>query len=312
MPKNYTFDLYRLNIVDISDLFVDNELPTVRTDAEIAKILQNCTDVRFDLEQEARTAKFQWSVRSYADLTALLPQRKIHHVILARSAMEKDGPIVTESGLTSGTSSFYPPPAKAVVCLFDLSRHLVAIEHTGELSQTAWHEFFERIIRASAEDLGKSSTLTLEPVPEKNGILGLFESFERLTRIKMTLLLPNPELTRYTKQLYDELVEANIRELTQDMKNPNGLSKNHEARPYASAVIAEQGYKKGEVQFEGYRNNDFEVATTGSDAARGSVHGLREFVRGIASNAKTQETLKAMSAITKEIDRISPLNQNND
>lgn len=229
--------------------------------------------------------------------------------MLARSVLERDGDIVTDQGMTTGTSSLNPPLASTAVCLFDLSRHLVAIEHTSQLAPTAWKEFIQRILATAANRLEFYSSIELEPIPEQNGIIGLFRSFERLTRMRLTLRIPNPELSRYTKQLYENLLQSDIRELTQDMKNPNGLAKQEEALPFASAVLAEQGYKKGDVQFEGLRNGAFEQATSGSSAARGNVRGLRDFVRGMHANSKAKETQRALAAITEEIDRLHPVIQ---
>jgi hypothetical protein len=215
--------------------------------------------------------------------------------------------IVTDNGMSVGTSSHNPPLASTAVCLIDTFRHLVAVEHTAELAPTAWKEFFERILSAAAKRLGKRSAISLEPIPEQNDIVGLFRSFERLTRMRVTLRIPNPELTRYTKLLYDDLVDGGIREMTQDMKNPNGLSKAENARPFASAVLAEQGYKKGDVQFEGLRNGAFEQASSGSAAARGNVRGLRDFIRGLHANAKAKETQQVLTAVVAEIDRLHPI-----
>ena len=89
------------------------------------------------------------------------------------------------------------------------------------------------------------------------------------------------------------------------------MSKAEDARPFASAVLAEQGYKKGEVQIEGIRNDSFEQATSGSTAVRGTVKGLRDFVRGMHANAKAKETQRALTAIAAEIDRIHPIPESN-
>ena len=221
--------------------------------------------------------------------------------------IEREGDIVTDQGMTTGISSLNPPLASTAMCLFDMSRHLVAVEHTAQLAPTAWKEFLQRILTTAANRLDHWSSIALEPIPEQNGIVGLFKSFERLTRMRLTLRIPNPELSRYTKLLYEDLSRSGIRELTQDMKNPNGLSKNEEALPFASAVLAEQGHKKGDVHFEGLRNGAFEQATSGSSAARGNVRGLRDYVRGMHANAKAKETQSALAAITAEIDRLHPI-----
>lgn len=311
MPRRFSFNLFRLNIEDISDLFTARDLPRIRTDAEIADVLNMATQPGMDHIQRTRSSVYKWSVREFLDLTDTNPERPLLHVILARSVLERDGLIVTDEGMSSGTSSLYPPLASTAVCLFDLSRHLVAVEHTSELAQTAWKENLEELLRTSARRLDKWSSIILEAVPEQNGIVGLFRSFERLTRMRVTLRIPNPELNRYTQMLYEDLSISGIREITQDMKNPNGLSKEDEARPYASAVLAEQGYKKGDVQFEGIRNGSYEHATSSSLAANGSVRGLRDYVRGMHASAKTKEAQRALAAIAAEIDRIHPLHGEN-
>jgi hypothetical protein len=187
-----------------------------------------------------------------------------------------------------------------------MSRHLVAVEHSGILSQTAWRDFAAKIFGNAASACDKASFLELEPVPEKHEIVSLFRSFERLTRIRAVLRIPNPELTRYTKALFEDLQTSQVREYEQDMKNPNGLSKEENARPFATAALAEQGYKDGDVQMEGVRGGEFEKVVSGSTATRGSIASLKDFVRGLHANAKAKETQKVLTEVVKEIDRIHP------
>jgi len=310
VSRQFSFDLFRLNIEDIDDLLSVGNVRRLRGDDAIREVLEAATAPDRDQMQLTRTALFKWSLRNYLNLKELCDGREVVHLVLARSLLEKHGEIVTDEGLDYGTSSAMPPLASTAVCLFDLSRHLVAIEHTGELSQTAWKDFIEKILAAAASHMELWSTIQLEPVPEQNGILGLFKSFDRVTRMKVTLRIPNPELNRYTQELYKDLSNSGVREITQDMKNPNGMSKAEDARPYASAVLAEQGYKKGEVYFEGVREDKFEQASSGSTAARGRVKGLRDFVRGLKANAKTKEASRALNAIVEEIDRLHPAPEN--
>jgi hypothetical protein len=184
---------------------------------------------------------------------------------------------------------------------------LVLIEHTGELSNTAWKEFLEKIIKSSIGRLEKYSSVVFEAIPEKNGIVGLFKSFESVTRLKVTLRIPNPELTRYTKSLYQDLVDSGLREITQDMSNPNGMSKAENARPFASAVLAEQGYRKGEVTISGIRGDNYDTVTSGNTAVKGTISNLRDFIRGMLATAKTKETKNALIALGSEVDRIHPI-----
>jgi hypothetical protein len=308
VPRSFSFELYRLNIEDSRDLFTDPDIfLRLRGDRQLSSILRSATSSQQDVVQETQSARFKWSLREFADYSALLHGRELLQVILARSVLEKAGPIVTDEGLSVGMSSSYPPLASTAVCFFDLSRHIVAVEYTGQLSQTAWKDHLEKILEGTARRRGLYSSVQLEPIPEKNGIVRLFLSFERVTRMKVTLRIPNPELTRYTKNLYEDLVVSGIREFTQDMRNPNGISKDENARPFASAVLAEQGYKKGEVQLEGLRNDIFEQVVSGSEAARGTVRGIRDFVRGMHQGAKTKETQRCLAAIVAEIDRVHPV-----
>ena len=307
MTRRFSFDLYRLNIEDANDLFTQSQLKRLRRDEEIASVLEKATESEQDQIQKTRSAVFEWGVREYRNLADVYPERPLLRVVLARSVLERDGDIVTDQGMITGTSSLNPPLASTAVCLFDLKRHLVAVEHTAQLAPTAWKDFLQRILAAATNRLEFYSSIELEPIPEQNGIIGLFLSFERLTRMRLTLRIPNPELSRYTKLLYEDLSRSGIREITQDMKNPNGLSTKQEALPFASAVLAEQGYKKGDVQFEGLRNGMFEQATSGSSAARGNVRGLRDYVRGMHANAKAKETQRALASIAAEIDRLHPI-----
>lgn len=306
MKRKFNFDLFRLNVVDLEDLFLEKDAPLLRGDEDITKAIEGACSSEFDNEQETRNAKYKWSLRYFNDYSNIYQKRRLISVVLARSILEKDGLIVTEDGISAGSSASYPPLASTMVLFFDMNRHLVVVEHSGELSQVSWKDHLEKIFGDVLLSQGKASTIRLEPVPEKHEIIGLFNSFDRITRIKATLRIPNPELTRYTQTLYDDLRASDVREYTQDMKNPNGLSKSEEARPFATAVLAQQGYKSGDVQIEGYRNEVFEKVVSGSAASRGSIEVLKDFVRGLSANAKAKETQKVLGEIAKEIDRIHP------
>jgi len=305
LSSKFNFDLYRLNIQDADDFFHQNTSLRARTDEHILSILSESCKPVYDQDQVTRTAVYRWSIRGYAHHTSL-PNREIATILLARSTIEKDGYVVTDDGLSPASSSAFPPLASGMVIIFDLNRHLVAIEHTGDLSQTAWKDFLEKILANSALNKGFSSSIELEPVPSKDEIINLFRSFDRVTRLRLTLRIPNPELTRYTIDLFEDLKNSNLREYSQDMKNPSGISKKEDARPFASAALADQGYKKGEVLIEGNRDETFEKISSGNIAARGSIPKLKEFIRGLSANTRTKEAQKILAAITAEIDKISP------
>ena len=307
MRRKFTFDLFRLNIVDIDDLFYSDISLRLRGDFQLLEVIEQSCLSNADLEQTTKNAKFKWSLRHYNNYQDYFENRKFVSVVLARSILEKDGLIVTEEGISSGSSSSYPPLASTIVIFFDIKRHLVAVEHSGELVQTAWKDFIEQILERTSRALNKTSRIELEPVPEKHEIISLFKSFDKVTRIKATLRIPNPELTRYTESLFEDLKNSDVREYTQDMKNPSGLSKSESARPFATAILAQQGYKKGDVYFEGFRNDTFEKVTSGATASKGSIKSLKDFVRGMNVNARSKETKNVLQEIANEIDKIHPV-----
>lgn len=306
MAQHFQFELYRLNIVDTDPLFPEFGQRIV-SDEQILAVLQKATSPDFDFTQETKKAEYKWSVREFADYGQVPGRGQAASVVLAKSTLKKDGMIVTDEGIISGTSDAEPPLASMMMLFFDMERHLVAAEYHGELSQNKkWKRNFSKILLHAANKMQMSSSLLLEEVPEKHEIIKLFRSFDRLTRLKVFLRLPNPELSRYTKSLYEDLDNGGIREYLQDMKNPGGLSKDEQARPFASVALAEEGYKGGEVLFEGVKEGKFTKVRSSEEAARGKIDELKDFVRGIAANARAKETRQVLSAITAEIDRLHP------
>lgn len=306
MATQFQFGLYRINIVDLDPMFPDFG-ERIRSDDQILDVLNKAADPDFDFEDETQKATYKWSLREFTDYGQLTGRGQIASIVLAKSTLKKDGIIVTDEGITSGTSDAFPPLASMMMLVFDMERHLVAVEYQGELVQNKkWKTAFTNILMHAASKIQISSSLFLEEVPEKHEIVKLFKSFDRLTRLKVYLRLPNPELTRYTKSLYEDLQNGGIREYMQDMKNPGGLSKDEEARPFASIALAEEGYKEGEVLFEGIKDGRPTKVKSSEEAARGKLEALKDYVRGIAANAKTKETQHVLSAITEEIDRLHP------
>jgi hypothetical protein len=306
MAQYFQFELYRLNILDTDPLFPEFGQRIV-LDEQILEVLQKAASADFDWTQETKKAAYKWSMRQFIDYGPLAVRGHIASVVLAKSTLKKDGIIVTDEGITSGTSDATPPLASTMMLFFDMQRHLVAVEYHGELSQNKkWKKAFSKIVVNAANAMHMSSSLILEEVPEKHEIIKLFKSFDRLTRLKVYLRLPNPELSRYTKALYEDLQNGGIREYLQDMKNPSGLSKKEQTRPFASVALAEEGYKSGEVLFEGLKEGRFTKVKSSEEAARGTLEILKDYVRGIAANAKAKETRHVLSAITDEIDRLHP------
>jgi len=305
--KPFEFYLYRLNITDEENILPEIFGKRIRTDEQILALLKSATSSEFDYEQDALHTIYKWSAREFQLFSNLPNIGTFACLILARSTLTKEGDIVTDNGIITGISESQPPLANTIILIFCLKRHLVAVEQNSELlKNNGWRISFSKIIARAANKMQISSTITLEPKPEQHEVIKLFNSFSRLTRIKVDLLIPNPELSKFTKGLHDDLVKGEIREYLQDMKNPNGLSQDPDARPYASAALAEAGYKKGEVYFEGIKEGEFQKIRTADKATKGKIDTLKNFVRGISISAKSKESLLILQEIALEIDRLYP------
>jgi hypothetical protein len=304
--QQFHFELYRINIVDNDEMFPDFG-KKMRTDEQILSVLEKASSAEFDTTEETSKAEYKWSIRGFTDYGEIPGRGRVASIDLAKSTLKKDGLIVTDKDIVSGTSDSHPPLASRMMLIFDMGRHLVAAEYHGELSQSKkWKSMLSKILLHAAYKLDMNSSILLEEVPERHDIIKLFNSFERLTRLRVRLRFPNPELTRYTKSLYTDLQNGGIRDYVQDMRNPGGLSKDEDARPFASIALAEEGYKEGAVVFEGVKDGRFQKENSSEEAARGKLDMLKDFVRGAAANAKSKEAKMVLEAITVEIDRLHP------
>lgn len=280
----------------------------IRTDEDILRVIARAASADFDRETKTIRATYRWSVRDFMGLNEATKSRPMCGFTIARSTVTQLGPTVTDSGIDEQVLSESTPPLASTIHAFcDMTRHLVAVEHNSVvMSSMMWRTTLHSILDDAAHDLRFASTLRIEPIPATEEILTAFRSFQLLTRLKLTLRLPNPELTRFTEKLHREMVAGSIREYTQDMRNPKGLSQGETALPFASAAMAQQGYKNGDVLMEGLRNGSRKTIKTGRHAARGKVNRLRDFIRGMSTNLRTKEAQTAVAAIINEIDTLLP------
>lgn len=305
MPQRpLIFETYRINVVDDEPtLFTPSNVRYIRSDEDIKNILKSATDSRFDLTAEAGRNTFIWSLREFVEYDL---ERPVVGVTLARSVIARAGQTVTEHSIEDALSAFSPPAADTAHLFFYLQRHLVAVEYNSAMMATQqWRSSLHTILDQSARALQYMSSIHLEPVPRGEEVLSAFRSFTRLTRLRVRLRIPNPELDRRTEKLRRQMLEGNISDYTQDMRNPKGLSKEEGAMPFATVAMAQAGYKEGEVILTGYREGKLRTVRTGKRAARGRLDGLKDFLRGIAVNVKAKETQTVVAAIIDEVDRIA-------
>lgn len=313
--KPFEFDLYRLIISDdeqSSFVFYGEQ---ARDNSAYSLIVDHACSAEFDVEESGVKNQYKWSLRDFYshDDDSVLKVAELISVRFARSLTEQEALIVTDETIISGHAHAEPAAALPIRIIFNMRRHLVAVEHNSLIMATqSWRDIFHLILDKAAANLNYRSRLRLEPVPEANQVLDAFHSFQRLTRLRVILRQPNPEISRFGKELYEKMVSGGIKEYLQDMHNPSGLSQENGKLPHAVASLAQDGYKKGDVTLSGIRDHKFKRVRTGHHAARTQVGNVREFVRGQASMAKTQETRNALRAVLEEIDKVHPLDSENE
>ena len=291
---------------DKPTLFTPENPRYIRSDGDIQEVLKAATNSRFDVRAEAGRSTFTWSVREFAVYEVEEASEPILGVTLARSVIARTGQTVTDSAIEDALSELSPSLADTTHLFFYMKRHLVAVEYNSAIMTTQlWRYSFQAILSQSAKSLELESTVQLEPVPREEEIITAFRSFARLTRVRVRLRVPNPELDRRTERLRKLMLDGGIRDYTQDMRNPNGLSKAEGELPFATVAMAQAGYKQGEVILTGYKDGRIRTIKTGNRAARGRLDGLKDYLRGIAAIAKAKETQAVVAAIMTEVDRIA-------
>lgn len=151
--QHFQFELYRLNIVDTDELFPDFG-QRIRSDQQILTVLSQAASPDFDFTQETKKATYKWGIREFTDYGQISDRGHIASIVLAKSTLKKDGLIVTDKRIVTGTSDSHPPLASMMMLFFDVGRHLVAAEYHGELSQNKkWKSALSRYTRSLYEDL---------------------------------------------------------------------------------------------------------------------------------------------------------------
>lgn len=293
------FLLFRLNLVDRQDLFAK---PIVN-DGDLIQVFEAAATDRFDIAKQARRSSYKWSLRNVsADSTE--EGRAFIEVTLSREVETRRGPIITSDGITQGTSKFYPPPATLVRIVVDLARHIVAVEEVPSVTQahTGWKSNLQTILASAAWDAGFTSMLRLDEVVPTEVLESRLQQFEKVTRIRVTLSIPNPDLGPSFQRLYDEMKAGGVRELTQDMRSEQGLNVEPGTLPREAVNMAVTGYRKGKIRLYGLSRGERKDLTIADDVARIQIEGLRDFVEGYAAGRSNAEVKRFARAVVQRID----------
>lgn len=304
MSKYAHFSIYRLNIID-KDLLNILGGKKLRSDKDISWIISEAAHEQHDIIDETKKSLYIWSLRHFIEKNSA--GSSILGVILSKSIAKREGEIVTKTEITSGLSEFSPPPADSISIYIFLDRHLVAVEKNSKITNSnKWQKQLSRITDSASKIANFDSFLSLEERPDEKELMNIFRSFSTLTRLRVNLRLPNPELTRYSKKLYDDLLEGGIREYLQDMKNPNGLSTELGKRPHATLEVAKSGYKDGAITFAGIKGGKREEVVTGEKAIVISSRILKERVRNSLVTPDAGDSLMVFNEIKELLDAKIP------
>jgi hypothetical protein len=210
--------LYRLNFVDISNLFRNKSL---RSDQDFLEILASAANEIYDTKTKTRASVYQWAIRDFHTDVIAEEQRTYATVTFARSTISRFGPTVTSSGIEIANSESTPPLAQDTLAIIDLKRHILAVEYSSALMQSeSWRKQFEAVLNSAVTAQEFTSYIRLEAITLPEKLNNEISTFEKVTRIALTLRIPNPDLSPTFKRLFDEMNEGSIRELKQDMSNP--------------------------------------------------------------------------------------------
>ena len=306
--RKFEFDLFRLNIVDGQDEYHGNP---IKNNQQIAAVLKQLADAKYDIEASNTKSTVSWGCRGFDQFRSSDGQT-VYRVILAKSVKEQEGDTVTDDGLEAARSEINPPLAISVALLFYEQRHLVAVEHNSTITGgKAWIHVFRKLSTKGARSLGLDSFLVLSPVPEKNSLLETLRSFSQLFRLRTKIRLPNPELTRYTRELFNQLKESSIREYSQDMRNrQEGLNTSEGSLAHSSVALAESGYNDGDLVLIGVRSESkVEKVVVGKTAARGRISLTKEQMRTLTPNDAFLHGMHPVDELIAAINHIHPIDE---
>jgi hypothetical protein len=303
---DFKFMAYRLNKVSIDDLWSIHGRKAT-TDEDIVAILQHASRPEVDITQKTKKALYKWSIRYRMTEYDEDENPLLSHILFAKSTVEHEAEILEEENLIKATTTSNPPPAETMMIIVYWPRHIVLVENRSQMvTGETWLKHFREIINQSAVDAGFNTTISLQTIPPDLEVVKAFQSFDVIIRLKVSIRIPNPDLSRFTEALKEKLERDGISEITEDMKSDAGLSKSEEGLPFTSVALANDGYKNGPVRIEGYKGDEYQVYEESKDTAKGSLAGFKEFIKGISKNIRTKEGGYLVTAIQDELERICP------
>jgi hypothetical protein len=146
--------------------------------------------------------------------------------------------------------------------------------------------------------------INLTPIAPADIVETQIKTFDKITRLRVTLSIPNPDLGPSFQRLYDEMKRGGVRELSQDMRNERGLTVAPDTLPQAALDMGISGYRKGKIRIYGYKDGKKENFTVADDVARIDIEETRDFTEEHTSGPSNSTLKHFAQLIIKNIDEI--------
>lgn len=294
------FLLFRINLVDRENIF-SKPIPN---DEALERVIQAASSPSFDVERTGRRSAYRWSLREATPGEIEEVGRRYVFVKFTCETLSRHGQIVTPERVIEGTSVLNPPSALVAAVVIDLGRHVIAVEEVSQMIQTrgGWKKHLETILNSAAWEFRYTSMVQLTPVVPADEVALQLERFQKLTRLRMTLRIPNPDLGPSFKRLFEDMKQGGIREMTQDMKNEQGLAVQGDTLPRAALDMALTGYRKGDIHVYGYRDGHLDAYRITQDVIRVELEGILDFIEGYAAGSQDKAVKNFAKRLISRID----------
>lgn len=234
----------------------------VTTNDDVWNIFVEACQATHDETETTATRTSSWHLRDHCweslASTASAPDEylsDVGYVLFAKSVSMEKHQTVTPNGIEQVESEYDNPRAEPMRILFLAERELVLVESNSRImSSKKWQKMLELILSNAAAALGFTSELRLEPIPSLEEEEEALRSFEKVTQVRISIRLPNPDRSELYADLEDLLRKSRINEADMilqsqsdtgiDLDEPDGLAAQ-------SVAMSNAGYKNRELEFIG-------------------------------------------------------------
>lgn len=262
-PKK-TFAVYRLIKINREPPPLLSPLPKVSSVEDVWRIFEEAADPLFDLEAEVRGRTIGWHLRTPIWLEESGEMSTdVGSVLLARSTPSLEHNTVTDDGPGRAVTVYEEPHADFIRIVFLAKRELVLVEQNYKVTNSAvWMGKLTEILENAAAELDFDVIFELRAIPSLVELGDALRSFSKVTRIKLSLILPNPDHSEYYEDLEQSMIDSEIEKIGLVLEAPsNGINLSNPAGIASQSIaMGEAGYKNGEMVFEGQDEDGQDIA----------------------------------------------------